>query len=197
MLNVLVARHGQSEWNALGRWQGQADPPLSELGRAQADGAAELIGAFDAIIAIDHDRAISTAHIIAERLGVGPVLVDEDLRERHAGEFQGLTREQIEQRFPGHLEARRWPPGWEPDHLVRERVIRALDRIRSEVGSGDVLVVAHGGIIYSLEAHHGVPHERIANLGGRWLHHHGDDWRLGDRIHLAPDDVTIENQDIL
>jgi broad specificity phosphatase PhoE len=63
MLNVLIARHGQSEWNALGRWQGQADPPLSELGLAQARGAAEQCGGFDAIITSNLERAVMTAQI--------------------------------------------------------------------------------------------------------------------------------------
>lgn len=197
MLNVLVARHGQSEWNAAGRWQGQADPPLSDLGRAQAAGAATQLGAFDAIIASDLDRALTTAMIIAEHLGIGPVLVEPSFRERHAGEYQGLTRDEIETRFPGNLDAGIWPPGWEPNRDVHARVTEGLERVRVEIGSGDVLIISHGGVIYSLEGHHGVPHERIANLGARWFHHNERGWRLGERVQLSPDDVTIENQDIL
>ena len=197
MLNVLVARHGQSEWNAAGRWQGQADPPLSDLGRVQASGAAGRLGTFDAIIASDLDRALTTAMIIADRLGIGPVLVEPAFRERHAGEYQGLTRHEIEERFPGHLDAGVWPPGWEPDAQVHARVDNALDRVRFEIDTGDVLIISHGGVIYSLEGHHGAPHDRIANLGARWFHHDGGNWRLGDRVQLSPDDVTIENQDIL
>ncbi|MEZ5246649.1 MAG: histidine phosphatase family protein [Acidimicrobiales bacterium] len=197
MLNVLIARHGQSEWNAAGRWQGQADPPLSDLGRAQASGAAGQLGAFDAIIASDLDRALTTAMIIADRLGIGPVLVEPAFRERHAGEYQGLTRDEIEERFPGNLDAGIWPPGWEPDTDVHRRVDEALERVRREIEIGDVLIISHGGVIYSLEGHHGAPQERIANLGGRWFHHDGRGWRLGERVQLSPDDITIENQDIL
>ena len=69
--------------------------------------------------------------------------------------------------------------------------------MRIEIGTGDVLIISHGGVIYSLEGHHGVPHERIANLGARWFHHDGRVWRLGERVQLSPDDVTIETQDIL
>jgi probable phosphoglycerate mutase len=197
MLNVLVARHGQSEWNATGRWQGQADPPLSDLGRAQAAGAATLLGAFDAIIASDLDRALTTAMIIAAHLGIGPVLVEPDFRERHAGEYQGLTRDEIEERYPGNLDAGIWPPGWEPDTSVHARVDDGLARVKAEIGSGDVLIVSHGGVIYSLESHHGATHERISNLGARWFHHDERGWRLGERVQLSPDDVTIESQDIL
>lgn len=196
MLSVLVARHGQSEWNAVGRWQGQADPPLSDLGRAQAAGAAAQMGAFDAIIASDLDRALTTAMIIAQGIGIGPVLVDPGFRERNAGEYQGMTREEIDERFPGHLEAGIWPPGWEPDEDVHVRVRAALDRVTTEVGSGEVLIISHGGVIYSLEGTLGRPHERIANLGARWFHRVDGEWRLGDRVQLAPDDVTVENQDI-
>jgi broad specificity phosphatase PhoE len=197
MLNVLLARHGQSEWNAVGRWQGQADPPLSDLGRAQAAGAATLLGSFDAIIASDLDRALTTAMIIAENLGVGPVLVEAAFRERHAGEYQGLTRDEIEAQFPGNLDAGIWPPGWEPDADVLFRVADALERVKAEIGTGDVLIISHGGVIYSLEGHHGASHERIANLGARWFHHDDRGWRLGDRVQLSPDNVTIENQDIV
>lgn len=197
MLNVLVARHGQSEWNALGRWQGQADPPLSDLGRAQASGAADQLGSFDAIIASDLDRALTTAMIIADRLGVGPVLVEAAFRERNAGEYQGLTRNEIDERYPGNLDAGIWPPGWESDADVLLRVEDALERVRLEIFSGEVLIISHGGVIYSLEGNHGAPHDRIANLGARWFHHDDRGWRLGERVQLSPDDVTIENQDIV
>src|SRR5690606_34165227 len=94
---VLLVRHGQSEWNAIGRWQGQADPPLSDLGRLQAREASRALGTVDAVWASDLQRAVETAAIIAGELGVGPVVVDPDLRERDAGEFSGLTRPEIEE----------------------------------------------------------------------------------------------------
>lgn len=198
MLNLLLARHGQSEWNAAGRWQGQADPPLSDLGRAQARAAAHQAGAFDAIFASDLERALHTATIISAAIGVGPVIVDPRLKERDAGEFSGLTRDEIEQQWPGAIAAGRWPAGWEPDDVLRRRVLDALAAIHDHTGgSGDVLAVAHGGVIYNIEAELGFPHERIGNLGGRWLHHDGAGWRLGERIDLAPADVTIETQDII
>src|SRR4029078_7240591 len=84
---VLLARHGQSEWNAVGRWQGQADPPLSDLGRKQALVAADRIGTVDVIVSSDLERAVQTAFIISEALGVGPVITNELLRERDAGEW--------------------------------------------------------------------------------------------------------------
>ena len=159
MLNLLLARHGQSEWNAVGRWQGQADPPLSELGRAQARGAANQAGAFDAIFASDLERALHTATIISTTLGVGPVIVDPRLKERDAGEFSGLTRAEIDTQFPGMLARGEWPPGWEDDEAGLTRVLAALDDIITTTGGhGDVLAVSRGGIVYTLEGHFGLAH---------------------------------------
>jgi len=197
MLNLLLARHGQSVWNAAGRWQGHADPPLSDLGRAQAREAALNAGSFDAIVASDLERALHTATIISEATGVGPVLVDSRLRERHVGEYEGLSSDEIEERFPGQLEARLFPPGWEPTQQLLSRALDALGEIVDRTGnSGDVLAVTHGGVIYSLEDHLGLSRQRIDNLCGRWLHHDRQ-WRLGDRIQLSADDISLESRDIL
>jgi len=205
---VLFVRHGQSEWNALGRWQGQADPPLSELGRAQARAAAHSLGALDAIFASDLQRAAETAAIISSALGVGPVILDQDLRERDAGEWSGLTRAEIEVRFPGYLESDRTafapergeprrPPGWEPDETLLERVLGAVQRIHEALPDGEVLAVTHGGVIYVLEDHLGGPFHRLANGEGRWIEVEDDKLRLGDRVLLVNDDgtpVTVPNQ---
>lgn len=188
MTSMLVARHGQSEWNAAGRWQGQADPPLSDLGRAQARLAADRVGAVDVIVASDLQRALETAAIIAAALGVGPVVVDEGLRERDAGEWSGLTRAEIERHWPGYLAEDRTPPGFEPDDAFRVRTRGALDRLHAAYQGAELLVVSHGGVIYGLEAAHGLPVERIANLGARHVHHHGDRLALGERIQLVDED---------
>lgn len=198
MLNLLLARHGQSEWNAAGRWQGQADPPLSDLGLSQAQAAAQQAGTFDAIFASDLVRALHTATIISTAIGIGPVIIDPRLKERDAGEYSGLTRDEIEAQFPGALAEGRWPAGWEPDNVLLTRVSAALDAILDHAGGvGDILAVAHGGVIYTLESHHGQPHERIGNLGGRWFHHDGSAWHLGERIELAPESVTIDHEDMV
>jgi probable phosphoglycerate mutase len=200
---VLLVRHGQSEWNALGRWQGQADPPLSDLGRAQARAAARALGTVDAIFASDLQRAAETAAIIAQELGVGPVVLDPDLRERDAGEWSGLTRAEIEERYPGYLPDDRHrafapndddgpqrPPGWEPDEQLLARARHALATIQGAVPEGDVLAVTHGGLIYVLEGWLGEAFARLANGQGRWLVVDGDDVTLGTRVLLVNDDAT-------
>ena len=193
---VLLVRHGQSEWNAEGRWQGQADPPLTDLGRLQAREAAGALGTVDAVWASDLQRAVETATIIADQLGVGPVVVDPDLRERDAGEFSGLTRPEIAARFPGYLDDGRRPPGWEPDEALVARAWRALHAIAAEVPGGDVLVITHGGLVYALEQHLGEEFVRLANAEGRWLEvGAGAALRLGERVLLsAPEDTTVPNQ---
>jgi broad specificity phosphatase PhoE len=194
---ALLLRHGQSEWNAVGRWQGQADPPLSDLGRRQAWEAARAIGVVDAIYASDLQRAAETAAIIAGEIGVGPVILDPDLRERDAGEYSGLTRAEIEERFPGYLDDHRRPPGWEPDEHLLARALRALARMARDVPGADVLVVTHGGLVYTIEGHLGTEFSRLANAEGRWVEidSRTGRLRLGERILLAdPDDLTVPGQ---
>ena len=193
VLRVLIVRHGQSEWNALGRWQGQADPPLTELGRHQAAHAAQRVGAVDAVVASDLERARTTAEIIAELVGIGPVLVEAGLRERDAGEWQGLTKPEIAEGWPGYLDDRRRPPGFEPDEGFQARIFAGLDRVRARVPAGDVLVVAHAGVVYQAEAVLGAAFEALPNLGGRWVEAEGDGpWRLGERVVLVEaDEITV------
>ena len=97
----LVIRHGESEWNAQRRWQGQADPPLTDLGRMQAHAAVEKLGTFDLLASSDLQRARSTAEIIGHRLGIELLPADSRLRETDVGEWQGLTVEEIEAAYPG------------------------------------------------------------------------------------------------
>lgn len=194
-------RHGQSVWNADGRWQGQADPPLTDLGRRQAHHAARALGVVDAIVASDLQRAADTAAILSGELGVGPLVLDPDLRERDAGEWSGLTRPEIEAAWPGYLdppdgEAPRRPPGWEPDDALVARAAAALARVQALVPGGEAIAVTHGGLIYALEGALGAPFERIGNLGGRWVEVGPDGpVRLGDRVVLLDDDeATLPGQ---
>lgn len=192
MTQILLVRHGQSEWNALGRWQGQADPPLTDLGRRQAFTAAGRVGTVDVIVSSDLQRALHTARIISEQLGVGPVVLEPQFRERDAGAWSGLTRDEIEAGWPGYLAERRRPEGYEPDEHLLERTHDALATVEREYRGAEVLVVAHGGLVYALEKDHGHPFERLPNLGARELtvqaHDSGPRISLGDRVVLVDDD---------
>ncbi len=194
---ILLVRHGQSTWNADGRWQGTEDPPLSTLGVKQAHMAAETLGTFDLVAASHLERASVTATIIANELGIGPVVTDPDLAERFAGGFQGLTRVEIEERFPGFLADGRRPDDYESDESVAERSVGALARIAAEVGAeGTALVVSHGGVIHTLERTADARREgRLPNLGGRWFEVGPSVFRAGDDVLLVDADaVTVPGQ---
>jgi len=187
---ILLIRHGESEWNAAGRWQGWADAPLSDLGRQQALEAAAAVGAVDAIVASDLSRAADTARIISEAVGVGPVLTIDALRERDVGEWSGLTRTEIEAQWPGTYEAWRTggmpsPPGGEANDVIIERVTAGLQQIAAEWPHGEVLAVSHGGVIRLLERHHGVESPPACpNLGGVFVDVDGATTKIGERVLL-------------
>ena len=171
----------------MGRWQGQADPPLSTTGREQAYLAAQSIGMVDAIVASSLERAYDTARIISENIGVGPIIVEPDLMERHAGEWEGLTRREIEREWPGYLDERRRPPSYELDEPLLERVHVGLARIRDEVPGDHIVVITHGGVINALEASFGLEWQRVPNLGARWFDWDGRQFHLGERLRLIDD----------
>ncbi len=187
---LLMVRHGQSTWNLEHRWQGQADPPLSDHGRVQAQAAAARVGAVDAIIASPQERALDTATIIAEQVGVGPVTVIDDLRERAAGTWSGLTTSEIEAQWPGWIDDGRRPEGWEANEVVLARTLGAIEAIVAEHGPSTVLVVCHGGVIVELEDHLQVRDGRVPNLHGRLVTASGTDLTAGDRLTLIPPELT-------
>jgi len=195
MARILLVRHGQSVWNADGRWQGQADPPLSELGEEQAVAAARALGMVDAIYASDLERAHHTAQIVAAQLGAD-VVVAPNLRERNAGEWEGKTRAEIDEGWPGFLESGRRPAGYEPDDSVIARAFTALEAIAA-AHDGDVLVVTHGGVVRVVERHLGGDAEGlIPNLGGLWLDHDGAGLKLGERVVLLDESQVTRPQQL-
>jgi broad specificity phosphatase PhoE len=163
---ILVLRHGQSEWNALGKWQGQADPPLTDTGREQAFRAAQLLGQFDLIATSDLQRAHETAAIISNSLGIGPVIVDERLRETHVGEWEGLTHDDIERDYPGYLAAHKRPPSFETEESLITRFTAAITDVAVQCPGGEALCVAHAGVIRVMRRVLGAVDPRIPNLGG-------------------------------
>jgi len=196
---ILLVRHGESEWNAIGRWQGWADPGLSDLGRQQAHEVAAAVGSVDGIVSSDLQRAVQTALVISEAIGVGPVLTNEGLRERDVGEWTGLTKVEIDERWPGTYEAWRngampSPPGGEENEEIIERVLAALREIAAEFDGGEVLAVAHGGVIRLMERRHGIEAPPpCPNLGGVFVDVHGEQVTVGERVLLldpSTDHVT-------
>lgn len=199
---LLLLRHGQSEWNAVRRWQGSADTPLTPVGRQQALAAGErlldLEVEFCGPWASDLSRATSTASTIASVIGLGPTIADHRLREASAGEWEGLTPDEIEVRYPGWLEAHRRPPSFEPFEQVVRRTIASLRAIAAGVESiGAIpLVVTHSGVIRSLMRHLGESDSRIANLGGVWLTIGVIDSAIGGSTDLFDLHGTLDSLDI-
>ncbi len=196
MIRLLLVRHGESTWNAVSRWQGQADPPLSPFGERQAeDAGARLaeIATITAVWASNLVRARRTGDLIAQRLGIAQVREEPLLRERDVGAWSGLTRDEIEERWPGYLAARRSPPDFEGDDELLARTRAGLAAAADGSGPGDVLVVTHGGVIRTIERSLGAIPERLPNLGGRWLlADTPTDLSLGERVVLLePDEVTV------
>jgi probable phosphoglycerate mutase len=170
-----VIRHGESEWNVLGKWQGRADTQLTPAGRAQARAAAERLlvdgVSVDRVAASTLTRARETAEIIATHLGVGEVLVDDRLVETDVGPWQGLREHEIEARWPNYLRDRRTPPHFEAPDLVFARAEQALrDLMRLTRGAGQtahhVLVVTHSGVIRTVRRVMQVHDRRLHNLEG-------------------------------
>jgi broad specificity phosphatase PhoE len=157
---LLLVRHGETDWNADGRLQGQTDRPLSDFGRRQAQRLADELAdeELEAIYASDLSRARQTAEILGGRLGLAIVL-DPDLREKDWGTWEGLTaieRDRVE--FVG-----------ESTEAHQERTLRALRRIAERHPGGRVLVVTHGGSMRRAQtAALGMALPVVENCG-RWL----------------------------
>jgi broad specificity phosphatase PhoE len=152
---LLLVRHGETDWNAARRWQGHADRPLTGRGREQARKLAAELDDVAAVYASDLARARETAEIVAAELGL-PVTTRRDLREIDVGPFEGLTREEVDQRFPDAArlaDERGW--GWEGGETPGQmagRVFAALREIAESHPGERVLVVLHGGNIRAVLA---------------------------------------------
>jgi broad specificity phosphatase PhoE len=151
---LILVRHGETDWNLEGRYQGQADTPLNERGREQAKLLAERLRGerIEAIYASDLPRAYETAKIIAEALGQ-EVKTLESLREVDTGVWTGLTLQEVETRYPEHLkEWRANPLGVK--RLEGESYLALFERTKTTIREivkahpdQTVLIVGHGGNI--------------------------------------------------
>jgi probable phosphoglycerate mutase len=182
---MLLIRHGQSTWNAEGRWQGRADPPLTPVGEQQARRAARVLGPPDVLVASPLQRARRTAELIGEELGVGPVEAHEDLAEREVGPWTGMTFEEIDLTWPGAIARREWPDGFELDDALVERALRAVADLALRFPDRSVLAVTHGGVLHALERSLDQSQGRFTNLSGFWLSVEGERVTLGERVWLA------------
>lgn len=183
--SVLAIRHGLTQWNADQRWQGWADIALSPTGERQAEvGAKSLAGllAEDGrrvrIVTSDLVRARQTAEFFAVELGIGrsEILTRSGLRERNVGAWSGKTGREIEQRWPGMLQAWRdgtitETPEGENEDGFQARIGEVLAEFAHDSASAEdvVILVTHGGVIRTFERMVGLEPEPVGNVSGRWF----------------------------
>ena len=142
-------RHGETDWNRDRRFQGHADPPLNDVGREQAHELAGSLEAveLDVIYTSDLRRAAETAEIIHNGRDI-PLRREAGLREIDVGSWSGLTRAEIEQRFPGaeHHDG-------ESPEAMRERVVGTVTGIAGRHEGERLLIVSHGGALRAVLHH--------------------------------------------
>jgi broad specificity phosphatase PhoE len=167
-LNRLVLwRHGETDYNATGRWQGHLDSALTETGWNQARFAVPVLTKFapELVVASDLRRATNTATVFTDAVGI-PLRIDERLRETHLGKWQGLTNAEVEAEWPGMIDLWRAdptvaPPDGETRIEVADRAAEVVDDVDREF-DGTVMLCAHGGLISALTG-------RLLNLPiGSW-----------------------------
>lgn len=160
MTRFFLVRHGETEWNRVHRIQGSSNIPLNDTGRAQALRVGSILARhqFDLIVASPLSRAMETATIIARRLSMPLPLPVQALVERHYGEAEGATRDELDLRFPGDTPV----PGREDRQDVQRRVVRTLRDLAIRHPHADIIAVTHGGVIrsvvdYAAPGQHGEP----------------------------------------
>lgn len=154
---ILLIRHGQTDWNAEGRWQGHVDVPLNEVGRQQAQllAARLQVWPINAVYSSDLRRAWETATIVARALNLEPI-ADAQWRERDTGHYSGLTRAEVQAQFPeewaqfakGILDV----PGAELTTALQRRVDAAFRALLQKHPDQTIAVVSHGGTLRALIA---------------------------------------------
>lgn len=198
---LCLVRHGETDWNAQRRIQGQIDIPLNAAGRAQAQATAAGVAGrrFDAVYCSDLGRALETARPIAASLRL-PLRHVEGLRERHYGRMQGLTGAEARERFPElHAAyAARAPHhdlgGGETLTEFAGRVAAALQALAAAHPGGSLLAVSHGGVLdvayrLAMGRELTVPRDfAMPNAGLNWIEYRERGWHLvswGEQAHLS------------
>ncbi|MFT8395795.1 histidine phosphatase family protein [Propionibacterium sp.] len=195
----LLVRHGQTDWNAAGRWQGSSDIPLNSVGLAQASAAASWFARFNpvAIWSSPLERAHTTASKTAELAGC-PVSTDTRLCEIDFGDFEGFTWSQLEQSDPGLWAWRtgehdcRWSSTGETGAEVGLRVSQALQDIDASTPGGTILVFSHGtaircgvGTLMGWDFSTMWCLDSLGNCCTTWLNRAGESWRI-ERYNAEP-----------
>ena len=190
---VYLIRHGETEWNITGRWQGILDPPLNEPGRKQAEKLAAHLKdtPIQAIYSSDLSRAFDTAKMLGDALGLS-LIVDKRLRELHIGVFQGLTKPEIIEKYPEEFEAFMAQPF---EHCITEgesrrqlqaRVLEAWQELTARKDIQEIAIITHGGAIKTLlsalfpQQKESFDAQDFPNVSITLLERTGDNWRIAE-----------------
>jgi len=195
MTNFFLVRHGETDWNRVGRIQGATDIPLNDTGRDQArtTGAKMQGRKWDVIVSSPLSRAMETASIIASCIGLPEPTPVSDIVERNYGEAEGMTGPELEAFYPEDTPV----PGRETRDAVKVRVLAAMHSIAAANKGKNVIIVAHGGVIRAvLQSTSGKAFfgERITNGSVHSFHHSDDGLQLvqfNDPLELLTDDITL------
>jgi broad specificity phosphatase PhoE len=161
MTELILIRHGETDWNIEGRYQGQSNVPLNSTGRQQTEELARKLRheVLDAIFSSDLARAQQTAELISQINGA-PLFLDRRLREIHQGEWEGMLFDDIRSRYKKAFEERLRdplqvaPPGGETVGQLRERVLEAIDEIVTHYPHSSVAIVSHGLSLAIIKVHY-------------------------------------------
>lgn len=207
MTRLFLVRHGETDWNITGRWQGHADVPLNQIGIEQARRVAARFAAdgspIAAIYSSDLSRAFVTAEAIGQALGMQPVPVQE-LREIDLGRWSGHTRAEIaefDSATLAQLDANKDVPrgGGESMAALQQRMVAVTERLARNHPDDTIILVSHGGSIRTL-----LMHAQHGDLATMWNIHIGntavstlfwspDGWDVGtinDTSHLEGNAVA-------
>jgi probable phosphoglycerate mutase len=200
-----LIRHGKTDWNALGKIQGQTDTLLNEEGLRQAKALAERLyrdadEKWDAIVSSDLSRARETARIIAERLQLPLLPSDARLRERGFGEIEGTTEDERLQRWGADW--RNAAVGQESDDSVRERGMSFVNEWRENRSEVRLLAVTHGSTLAQLLAEmcERLDDGYLGNMSYSILEYQDSRWNYllhNCTRHLQPDETPAQAGDIV
>lgn len=199
---ICLVRHGETEWNAERRIQGQIDIGLNETGRRQAAAAGRWLqtAGIGALYSSDLQRATTTAEALGAALGLVPVLVPE-MRERRYGVFEGLTYDEAKARHPAGyaaFEGRNADYAFENGESLKAMYARVTDKLQTIAAAHpgqNVVIVLHGGVLDIINRFvrgSGLEAPRdflIPNAGINWIAIVDDVWRIetwGETGHLEP-----------
>ncbi|MCL6572738.1 MAG: histidine phosphatase family protein [Bacillus sp. (in: Bacteria)] len=191
MTTICLIRHGETDWNAIGRMQGRRDIPLNSTGILQAEECGQYLKSslWDLIITSPLKRARLTAEIINRTLNV-PLVVMDELKEKSFGDAEGMTFQERKTAFPDNNF-----PNQEDGLELTKRVMGGLDSINQKYGDSRLLLVAHGAVIHSIltfvsNGEFGLGNINLKNACFNDIHFHQEQWKIktvNQVAHLSSD----------